>query len=90
MRNVRTAEYADHTGEIGANYLVAWVPLVVCATELIARASDKPDYSAICHIELFELERVETKEEQDVAAAYLCLRLRAVWLCVSARIELVE
>jgi hypothetical protein len=38
---------------------------------------DKSDYSTIFPVELFELKRVEKKEEQDIAVTHLSPRLGA-------------
>ncbi|HKD25512.1 MAG TPA: hypothetical protein VKC66_06300 [Xanthobacteraceae bacterium] len=64
--------------------------LVVCAAKSITRAADKPDDSTIIRVELFEYERVESKEEQNIAGTLLCPRLRRVWLCLPTVIELDE
>jgi hypothetical protein len=88
IRSYYLIEFTPSRRKIAVAALAAIPPLVVCATESIARASDKPDYSTIVLVEMLEHESVEKKEEQDIAAASLCARLGGIWLCVPPPVEL--
>jgi hypothetical protein len=83
-------EFTPPRRKITVAALASIPPLVVCATESIARASDEANYSTIVLAELFEHERVEKKKEQHIAATSLRPRLGGIWLCVPTVIELNE